>query len=98
MLEQAWPQATPFFCEEGDETRPLVQVANVFHLGHSENVDALTTTVGDAQIPENRAKSPLAMLGAAPNFAEDVGGQDSGCGRQQQHPADGWAGPEGSGY
>jgi hypothetical protein len=51
-------------------------------LGHRETVDALTTTMEDAPIPENRAKSRLAMLGAAVNFPEDVGGQDSDCGRQ----------------
>jgi hypothetical protein len=52
------------------------------HLGHRETADALTTTMEDAPIPENRAKSRPAVLGAAVKFAEDVGGQDSGCGRQ----------------
>jgi hypothetical protein len=28
------------------------------HLGHTETVDALTTTVGDAQIPEESSKIP----------------------------------------
>ncbi len=98
-MEKAWPLATPFFWSPQTlVARPLVQVTSVFHLGHREIVDALTTTVGDAQIPENRAKSRLTMLGDALDFAEDVGGQDSGCGRQQQHPADGGAGPEGTGY
>ena len=82
-MEKAWPLATPFFLVTTESLDPAIGAGDQrIHLGHRETVDALTTTMEDAPIPENRAKSRLAMLGAAVNFPEDVGGQDSDCGRQ----------------
>jgi hypothetical protein len=72
-----------FFLVTGRILDPAIGAGDQrIHLGHRETVDALTTAMEDAPIPENRAKSRLAMLVAAVKFAEDVGGQDSGCGRQ----------------
>ena len=72
-----------FFLVTGRILDPAIGAGDQrIHLGHRETADALTTTMEDAPIPENREKSRLVMLVAAVKFAEDVGGQDSGCGRQ----------------
>jgi hypothetical protein len=57
--EKAWLLATPFFLPCADSRDPAIGAGpRRIHLGHRETVDALTTTVQDAQIPEELSKIP----------------------------------------